>query len=152
MFFPTVNPTVLHNTQTAESVDSEQPLLQRTSSKLYIDFRLQGGSDPLISTPVGSRVNCIQISSSQRMVGNLLAFFLTVVKFFQMGIQGFFKRKKCSKYLNRNERERPLSFRVGISSFGTWAQKPIPYSTSTCHHKMRLARISKPSCWSKMHH
>ena len=85
-FFSMVNPTVLHNTQMAESVDSEQPLLQRTSYKLYTDSRLQGGSEPLISTPVGSRVNCIQINSSQRMVGNLLAFFLTVVKFFQMGI------------------------------------------------------------------
>lgn len=86
IFFSMVNPTVWHKTQMAESVDLEQPLLQRTSYKLYTDFRLQGGSEPLISTPVGSRVNCIQISSSQRMVGNLLAFFLTVVKFFQMGI------------------------------------------------------------------
>lgn len=104
IFFSTVNPTVLCNTQMAESMDMEQPLLQRTSYKLHTDFRLQGGSEPLISTPIGSRVNCTHISSSQRMVGNLFTFFLTVVRCFQMGIQGFFKRKKMFKIFKQKRK------------------------------------------------
>lgn len=47
------------------------------------------------------------------------------------------------KIFKQKRKERPLSFRVSISSFGTWAQKPILYSTSTCHHKIRLARIQQ---------
>lgn len=68
-FFSIVSTTVLHDPRLIEPADSEPRLWRKLwykgLTKLHVDFRLRGGSVPLIPTHC-SRVNCTRFAVGKR--------------------------------------------------------------------------------------
>lgn len=105
-FFPKVNTTVLHNRWMAVSAGTKEHLSHRTNHKLYTDFQLPEGSEPLTPTLSDSRFNCIHTSIAKRTVGNTnncQNFLNSCQNFPKWACSTFFKGKMLKRFKQKQK-------------------------------------------------